>query len=82
MASLMKTLMDDFHEYSVIEKDDGHFEEGMLFEQFVSYANNCHQLSNEQIFKYLNNMVEMTLEQNPHMENTLNIISEIIDSYK
>lgn len=82
MASLMKTLMNDFHEYAMNEKILENFESAMMFEQFASYANNCHQMSNEQIFGYMNNMLEMMREQNSHMSETFDIIEQIVESYK
>ena len=54
----------------------------MMFEQFVSYANNCHQMSNEQIFGYMNNMLEMMCEKNSHMEDVFSTIEEIVDYYR
>lgn len=82
MASLMKTLMNDFHEYAMNEKILENFESAMMFEQFVSYANNCHQMSNEQIFGYMNNMLEMMSEKNSHMEDVFSTIEEIVDYYR
>lgn len=82
MASLMKTLMNDFHEYAMNEKILENFESAMMFEQFVSYANNCHQMSNEQIFGYMNNMLEMMREQNSHMEDVFSTIEEIVNYYR
>lgn len=82
MASLMKTLMNDFHEYAMNEKILENFESAMMFEQFVSYANNCHQMSNEQIFGYMNNMLEMMREKNSHMEDVFSTIEEIVDYYR
>lgn len=82
MASLMKTLMNDFHEYSVNESILENFEAAMMFENFESFANNCHQMSNEQIFGYMNNMLEMMRERNPHMEDVFSTIKEIVDYYR
>lgn len=82
MASLMKTLMNDFHEYSVNESILENFEAAMMFENFESFANNCHQMSNEQIFDFMNEKINFMRERNPHMEDVFSTIKEIVDYYR
>lgn len=82
MASLMKSLMDDFHEYSVNERVLENFEAAMMFDNFESFANNCHQMSNEQIFEFMDEKISFMRERNPHMKDVFETIEEIVEYYR
>jgi len=82
MASLMKSLMDDFHEYSFIEFELGNYESAIMFENFESFANNFHQMSNEQIFVFMDEKISFMRERNPHMEDVFTTVEEIVDYYR
>lgn len=78
--SLMKRLMDDFHTLAQLNNED--FEQSMFFEQFVSFANNCHQMDNQKIIAYMDNMVEIVSSQNPGKVSEVNEIKEVLNAYR
>lgn len=78
--SMMKSLMEEFHALAEANKDD--FEVSSLFEQFVSYANNGHQMTPVQLLSYLDNMVEIVTPQNPQHADKLGQVQKVLDQYR
>lgn len=78
--SMMKSLMEEFHALAEDNKDD--FEVSSLFEQFVSYANNGHQMTPTQLLSYLDNMVEIVSPQNSQHTDKMEEIQGVLDKYR
>lgn len=60
MASMMKMLIDEFYVLKDAALGDKNYERAQFFEQAVSYANNTHGFTEDEIIEYMNKMLSVS----------------------
>ena len=62
MATLMLQIMNDFHDLNREALDNADYEASQVFNTAESYANNCHQFTNDEILDYLDQALNSLFE--------------------
>lgn len=79
---LMGTLINEFSDWAELSRSGNDFEASEIYETMASHSNNCHQMTPQGIYDYLNGIIEF-LEKNNEFNNRTDVfenIREILES--
>lgn len=82
MNPMKKRIMDDFTEYVELARSEGKYMDANLYENVISYANNCHQMTAQETVEYVLSCVKQIAELDMYDAHRVKQVKATVANYR